>query len=78
MHQTHHASLSLSNVIVADDRFTSFHQYLRYSHKGGTIVFGTPSTIIWAYSHIARMVSASFSLFEQAVQSTSRINNMLK
>ncbi len=52
-------------VIVADEKSTSFHQYLRYSHKHGTIAFSTPSAIIWAYSHIASMVELRFSLFEQ-------------
>ena len=37
---------SLSKVIVADEKSTSFYQYLRYSHKLGTIAFSTPSAII--------------------------------
>ena len=37
---------TLSNVIVADEKFLSFHQYLRYRHKLGTIVFSTSSAII--------------------------------
>ena len=37
---------SLSNVIMADEKFLSFHQYLRYSHDCGTIAFSTPSAII--------------------------------
>ena len=37
---------TLSNVIVADEKWTSFHQYLRYNYKRGTIVFSTPSAII--------------------------------
>ena len=39
---------SVSNVIVVDEKWTSFYQYLRYSRIRGTIVFSTPSTIIWA------------------------------
>ncbi len=37
---------SLSNGIMADEKFLSFHQYLRYSHTYGTIAFSTPSAII--------------------------------
>ena len=48
---------SLSNVIMADDKLASFPQYLRYSHKHSTIVFSTPSTIIWAYSHVSSTIS---------------------
>ena len=39
---------SLSNVIMVDEKYLSFHEYLRYSHKRGNIVFSTPSAIIWA------------------------------
>ena len=39
---------SLSSVIMADEKFLSFHQYLRYSHKRGTIVFSIPGAIQWA------------------------------
>ena len=38
-------SYSLSNVIVADEKILSFHQYLRYSYNRGTIEFSTPSAI---------------------------------
>ncbi len=38
-------SYSLSNVILADEKSTLFHQYLRYSHKYGTIVFSIPGAI---------------------------------
>ncbi len=38
-------SYSLSNVMVADEKLTSFDKYLRYSHKLGTIVFSIPSAI---------------------------------
>ena len=41
-------SYSLSNVTVADEKFTLFHQYLRYSHKCGTTVFSIPDAILWA------------------------------
>ena len=37
---------SLSNVIPADEKFTVFHQYLRYSLKCGTIVFSIPGVIL--------------------------------
>ncbi len=40
------STYSPSNVIVVDEKSTSFHQYLRYSHKCGTIAFSTPSAII--------------------------------
>ena len=60
---------SLSNVIVADEKSTSFLTYLTYSHKHGVIAFSTPSAILWAYSHIANMISAGFSLFEHAIYS---------
>ena len=36
-----HYSYSLSNVILVDEKFTLFYQYLWYSHKCGTIVFST-------------------------------------
>ena len=66
---TEHSILSLANVILVDDKFTSLHQYLRYCHKSVTIVF-------------ASMVSARLCLFEyaiySAVQTISRINSMLK
>ncbi len=64
-----HSMYSLSNVIMADEKFLSFHQYLRYNHKYGTIAFSTPSAIIWAYSHIASIVSGRFSLFEHVIYS---------
>ncbi len=41
------AYYSLSNVIMADEKSTLFHQYLRYSHKYGTIVFSIPGAIQW-------------------------------
>ena len=37
---------SLSNVILADEKSTLFHQYLRYSHTCGTIVFGILGAIL--------------------------------
>ena len=37
----------LSNVILVDEKFTSFHQYLRYCHKSGTIVFSIPGAMLW-------------------------------
>ncbi len=37
---------SLSNVILADEKFTLFHHYLRYCHKGFTFVFSIPSAIL--------------------------------
>ncbi len=37
---------SLSNVIMADEKFLSFHQYLRYSLICGTSAISTPSAII--------------------------------
>ncbi len=37
---------SLSNVILADEKFTLFHQYLRYCNKRGTVVFSMPSAIL--------------------------------
>ena len=39
---------SLSNVILADEKLTLFHQYIRYSQKWGTIVFSIPGAILWA------------------------------
>ena len=36
---------SMSNVILADEKFILFHQYLRYSHKCDIIVFSIPGTI---------------------------------
>ena len=39
---------SLSNVILADEKMTSFHRYLRYSHKSVIIVFSIPGAILWA------------------------------
>ncbi len=44
--RSHFLWYTLSNVILADEKWTSFHQYLRYSHKLGTIAFSTPSAII--------------------------------
>ncbi len=43
-----HAAYSLSNVIMADEKLALFHQYLRYRHKWGTIVFSIPGAILWA------------------------------
>ena len=39
---------SLSNVIPVNEKFCSFHQYLRYCHKSVTIVFSIPDAILWA------------------------------
>ena len=39
---------SLSNVILVDEKSTSFHRYLRYRHNCDTIVFSIPGTILWA------------------------------
>ena len=36
-----------STVIMADKKFTLFHQYLRYCHKCCTIAFSTPGAILW-------------------------------
>ena len=36
---------SLSNDILADEKLASFHQYLRYCHKLGSIEFNVVSTI---------------------------------
>ena len=44
---TNVASYSMSNVILVDEKFTLFHQYLRYWHKGGTIVFSILGAILW-------------------------------
>ncbi len=38
---------SLSNVIAADEKWTSFLHYLRYSHKRSISAFSIPSAIIW-------------------------------
>ena len=51
-------SLSLSNVILVDQTFPLFHQYLRYSHKWSTVVFSIPGAILWVQSYIASMVPA--------------------
>ncbi len=59
---------SLSNVILADEKSTLFHQYLRYNHKCGTIVFSIPSAII-SLSHIASLVSAKVCSFEYVTYS---------
>ena len=34
------------NVIMADEKFPLFHQYLRYSQKWGTIVFRIAGAIL--------------------------------
>ena len=34
-----------SNVILVDEKFIAFHQYLRYCHKSVTIVFIIPGII---------------------------------
>ena len=34
----HDDMYSLSNIIMVDKKFTSFHQYLRYCHKSVTFV----------------------------------------
>ena len=39
---------SMSNVILVDEKFTLFHQYLRCRHRSGTIVFSIPGVISWA------------------------------
>ncbi len=39
---------TLSNVILVDEKLTSVHKCLWYSHKHGTIVFSTSSTILLA------------------------------
>ena len=41
------AMYTLSNVILLDEKLTSFYLYLRYCHKSVTIVFSIPGAIIW-------------------------------
>ena len=53
--------------VIVDKKLTSFHQYLGYSHKCGTIAFGIAGAIIWAYSQIASLVSAKVSLFAYVI-----------
>ncbi len=38
--------ISMSNVILVDEKFTSFHEDLRYSHKCCIVVFSIPSAIL--------------------------------
>ena len=38
---------SVSNVILADEKLTLFHQYLWYRQKWGTIVFTILGAILW-------------------------------
>ncbi len=78
-HLYHHCyrSYTLSNVILADKKITLFHQYLRYSHKHGTIAFSKRGAIIWAYSHIASMVFARSSLFEHVIYSWGALHCLL-
>ncbi len=40
-------SYSMSNVIMADEKLTLFHQYLRYRHTWGAIVFSILGAILW-------------------------------
>ncbi len=65
---------SQSNVIMVDEKLASFHQYLRYSHKCGTTLFSVLSAIIWAYSHIASLVSVRFSSFEHVIYSWADVH----
>ncbi len=66
----------MSNVVIVDEKFTLFHQYLRYSHKWCTVVFSIPGAInepntillAWLLPEIAYL----------SMQTTSRINSMLK
>ncbi len=76
----------VSNVIMVDEKFTSFHQYLRCRHKSVTIVFSIPGAAVWVWSHIASLVSARLRLFEHAIyswdglhclQTISRISQLL-
>ena len=65
-----------------DEKFTSFHQYLRYSHKCSIIVFSIPGAIVWAYSHISSTFPTELAylsmIFILEVQTTSKINIMLR
>ena len=56
---------TLSNVILVDEKLTSFHQYLRCGHKSVTIVLSIPGAIQF---HIASLDSARLS-FEHAIYS---------
>ena len=58
---------SLSNVILVDEKFSSFHQYLKYCHESVIIMFRIPGAILLAYFHIASMFSAGDCLFEHPI-----------
>ena len=60
---------TLSNVIQLDEKLTSFHQYLRYCDKCGTIGLHIPSAIILAKSHFASTICHIVGLFEYVIYS---------
>ena len=37
---------TVSNVILVEEKLTALYHYLRYCHKGGTIVLSIPSAMI--------------------------------
>ncbi len=41
-----HHYYSQSNVILVDEKFTSFHQYMKYCHKSVTIVLSIPGAVL--------------------------------
>ena len=79
---------SLSNVILVDEKLSSFHQYLRYCHKSVTFVFSIPGAIYESNLTLLAwflpdcpylsMLSILRLFCTAAVQTISRINFMLK
>ena len=59
----------LSNITVVDGIFALFHQYFRYRHKNGTIVFSIPNVITRAYFHFAKHGFAKVESFKHIIYS---------
>ena len=57
----------LSNVILVDEKMILFHQYLRYCHICGSIVFSMASAIMLAQSHFASTIFDTIGLFEYVI-----------
>ncbi len=63
------AALKSAKCYRGDNKFASLHQYVRYCHKIGTIVFGISSAIIWAYFHFSSIRFNQFDLCEHVIYS---------
>ncbi len=61
----------MSNVILVEEKFTLFHQYLRHCLKSVIIVVSVRGATLRGKSHIFNMVSARVCLFGHVIHAGS-------